>query len=203
LTFFFTKTTFSQSGDIIEGFQERIKLLVTKDYDSVIGYTFYRSFSTPPVHHPDSLNNRSHDRNAFLICFKNDSCFAVCIAEYDSGIATSNRILIQEKMEIAKLRKSWPKVRKEHFKPFVYRHSDNGITSYDSLYVLHPVYENLTFRSRKYYKTENFPDAATQEKVSDFENINYKYNASLNLFTVYKSLAYFYNLLITKFEYSK
>lgn len=105
------------------------------------------------------------------------------------------------KTEINKLRKSWAKAKKEHFKPFIYKHSVDGKISYDSLYVLHPVYANLTFRSRKYSKIEDFLPAVTEQKAWDFENINYKYNTSLSLFTVYATLSYFYDLVIGQFKY--
>lgn len=182
--------------------QEKIKL-VPKEYDSIIVYTFYRGGLTAPIPHLDSLNRRSHDRDAFLICFKNDSTFAICIAQYDSGVGISNRILIQEEPEVAKLRKSWSKVEKEHFAPFIYKHTEDGKTRYDTLNALHPVYGNLTFKSPNFYKNEDFFPIVTEKTAWDFENINYNYNSLLNLFTVYTILTKLYGSLKGQFIYSQ
>jgi hypothetical protein len=200
---FLTKTSLAQTNDTMS-INERIKRLIAKrDYDSIISYTLYFSFPPPPKPTVESLNNQSHYDDAFLVCFKNDSCFAICMAYYDSGIATSNRILIQAKPQINKLRKSWTKVKKEHFLPFIYKDTVNGKTRYDSLYVLHPTYGNLTFRSREEYESKDFSPVVTTKTASNRENINYKYNSSLSLFTVYTTIEHLYNSLIKQFVYHK
>ena len=200
---FFTKTSFGQSEDFMGQVQERIKQLVTKEYDSIIAYSFRYSYPPMPIPNAESLNKRSHSCDAFLVCFKNDSCFGICIAQYDSGIATSNRTLIQAEPEIIKLRQSWVKVKEEHFLPFTYKHTVDGKTSYDSVDALHPAYGNLTFKSKNYYKTEDFLPVVTAKKAWDWENINYDKNASLGLFAAYSSLIHLYDLLIGQFIYSK
>ena len=172
LGLFLTKTSLAQTEDYFSGYKERIKLLIeNKDYDSIIVFSFYQFLdpppplpSTPPT--VESLNNRSHYNDAFLVCFKNDSCFALCMADYGAGIGISNRILIKEKPTTDKLRQSWAKAQKEYFLPFIYRHTENNKARYDTLNFLHPAQGNLTFRRRGYYETKDFLPLVTAKTRS-------------------------------------
>ena len=201
LGLFLAKTSLAQTDSLIS-VQERIKLFIEKnEYDSIIAYSFHYSFPPPPRPTVESLNNQSHYDDTFLICFKNDSCFAICMADYDSGIATSNRILIEAKPDIGKLRQSWAKAQKEHFLPFIYKHMENNKVRYDTLNPLHPTYGNLTFTRRGYYKSKDFFPAVTAKTAWDRENMNYKHNSSLKLFTVYTVIEHLYDSLIKQFVY--
>jgi hypothetical protein len=200
---FFTKTSFAQTDSVVS-IKERIILLIDqKEYDSIIAYSLHYAFPPPPIPTVESLNNQYHYDDVFLVCFKNDSCYAICMAYYDSGIGTSNRILIQASPEIDTLRQYWPKIKGEYFKPFVYKHKQNGKVLYDKLGPLHPMYGELTFKSRGYYETKDFLLHATEETFNNVENNNYKHNSSLHLYTVYKILERFYNSLYKQFVYHK
>ena len=201
---FFAKISFAQTDGLLS-IKAIIKLLIDKkEYDSIVAFSFH--FAFPPLPKPtvESLNNQSHNDDVFLICFKNDSCFAICMAYYDSGIGTSNRILIRALPEIDTLRQCWSKVKNEYFKPFICNHKQNGKVRYDTLEPLHPGYGNLSFRSRSYYESKDFLTVATLKTAWDnYENVNYKYNSSLHLFTVYAILQRFYSSLYKQFIYHK
>ncbi|MBP6022775.1 hypothetical protein [Ferruginibacter sp.] len=204
---FFAKKSFAQAESYFSGYKKRIKLLIeNKDYDSIIAFSFHQSLDPPPPPVPvtlESLNNKSHYDDASLVCFKNDSCFVICMTYYDSGIAISNRILIKEKPVIDKLRQSWAKVQNEYFAPFVYEHAKDNKVRYDTLMLLHPAHANLTFISRGYYESKDFLPFATEETVLDYKNISYKHNSSLMLFTVYTVIKDLYNSLIKQLIYHK
>ncbi len=204
LGLFFAKTGFGQTLNHISSYKQAIELLIeNKEYDSILAYSVHLSFPPPPRPTVEGLNNQQHYDDAFLLCFKNDSCFAICIAEYDSGFATSNRILIQAKSEIDSIRLSWTKAQNEYFLPFVYKHVEDKKARNDTLIPLHPLNGNLAFATRNYYESRDFLPLVTEETVSDYKNINYQHNSSLMLFSVFNIMERLYTMLSKQFIYHK
>jgi len=202
-----TKTSFAQTEGYFSGYNKRIKILVeTKEYDSIIAFSFHQHLDPPPpppltAPTAEILNKVSHYDDAFLVCFKNDSCFAICIADYGAGIGISNRILIEEKQAIDTLRQYWAKARKEYFLPFISKGKENKGNRYDTLKLLSAAEASLSFGSRSYYETKDFLPLVIEKTFNDLENMNYKHNSSLNLFTVYMILTRFYSSLSKQFIY--
>ena len=116
-------------------------------------------------------------------------------------IAFSIITIIKEKPATDKLRQSWAKAQKEYILPFIYRHTENNKARYDTLNFLHPAQGNLTFRRRGYYETKDFLPLVTAKTEADLENINYKHNSSLKLFTVYTVIEHLYDSVIKQFVY--
>lgn len=203
----FAKNSIAQTEGYFNGYKKRIKLLIeNKEYDSIITFSFHQNLDPPPPPAPitlESLNNKWHYDDAFLVCFKNDSCFAICMTFYDSGIATSDRILIQLKPQIDSLRQSWSKIKNEYFASFIYTYKKNGKVRYDTLSPMHPGYGNLSFRSRGYYQSKDFLTVVTLKTESDYENMSYQHNSSLRLFTIYTVLTNLYVSLSKQFIYHK